>query len=96
MSCHLRKPWKQHPSGGAGKELDAPLSALVGTAALLLTLRFFNVLAEVNALGGKEKAQPRRGYLRPVDVRLSLDYRLLATLESSRSEDVFGVIETTM
>ena len=47
------------PVRGAGEELDAPLPALVGTAAPLLTLRFFNVLAEVNALVGNKRRRFR-------------------------------------
>jgi len=35
--------------------LDASPSALVGSLSAALTLRFFNVLAEVNALGRKPK-----------------------------------------
>jgi hypothetical protein len=108
------------PVRGAGEELDATPPALVGYPAPLLTLRFFNVLAEVNALGGNDPAralrkcanacrhmqtslvcvQPERETRDELSIvsfsKRTEPYRLLATLESSRSADVFGVIETTM
>lgn len=68
----------------------------LGTPARLLTLRFFNVLAEGNALEGmKEQSAEPGNSLCASDNQLAI-YRLLTRLKSSRSEDVFGVMDTTM
>lgn len=68
----------------------------LGTPAPLLTPRLFNVLAEVNALGGRRKKGAELLELCAVECRRCEDYRPLAKLASSRSEEVFGVMDTTM
>lgn len=68
-----------------------------------LTPRFFNVLAEVNALGRKPGKWPQpaprwragRGIWSRRVLRAG-SYLLLARLASSRSEEVFGDMDTTM